>query len=376
MFRWILFLCLLSVAAPIARAQRPAASLLQAVYAAQRQLRSASYTLLRTDTLVTGQTRQLQGRVQLRALPADTLLGFAFWAQQQDWPEQVGYDGHQGYRLDTAARTYRRLTRPAAIRNLTSEGGGRLLVPDLVRLDTSQVVRWEFRQDAARYYLTLHYPDLPAYDVRQRRKVVTLSRATLLPVVVEHRQQTLGQVQCLRYDIRNLRLNDSAADQYLWDLPFLASYRLLEATPVAGAARPGLLGQVAPPVRLTTLAGDSVKSAAWAGQVVLLDFWELWCGPCQEAWPAVAQLARRYASQGLLVYGLTHDPAAGQALQRWQATHADTFPSLRGTAQSRQAYQLSAVPLYVLLDRQGRVCFRQEGFSPALETAIQQALRP
>lgn len=375
MIRWMLFFCFLGAAAPSAQAQRPPAALLQAIYAAQRQVRSASYALVRTDTLVTGHTRQLRGRVQLRTLAADTLLGFAFWARRPDWLEQVVYDGRYAYRLDTVARTYRQLARPGNIRYLAGEGGVGLLVPDLVCLDTSQVARWEFRQDAARYYLTLHYPDLPAYDVRQRRKVVTVDRATRLPLAVERRQQTLGQVQCLRYAISNLRLNDPAADQYLKEPPFLATYRPLDAAPVA-IVSPKPVGQVAPPVRLTTLAGDSITSAAWAGHVVLLDFWELWCGPCQEAWPAVTQLARRYASQGLLVFGLTHDKAASPALRRWQALHTGSFPSLRGTAQSRQAYQLSAVPLYVLLDRQGRVCFRQEGYSPALEVAIQQALRP
>jgi|GEM_PF-2653762 len=376
MLRWFSILCLLSCVLLTAQAQRPATALLQAVYAAQQQLHSASYTLHRTDTLVTGQTRQLRGCVRMRRLPADSLLGFAFWAQQLDWSEQLAYDGHQGYRLDSATRTYRCLTRPAAIRNLLSEGGGRLLVPDLMHLDTSQVTRWEFRQDAAYYYLTLHYPDLPVYDVRQRRKVVTLARATLLPVAVERRQQTLGQVQCLRYELSELLPNDPVADQYLRQLPFRSTYHLLDAGSVAIAAQPKPLGQVAPPLRLATLDGDSITPAAWAGHVVLLDFWELWCGPCQEAWPVVEQLRQRYAAQGLLVYGITHDAVLSGALQRWQAAHSTTFPSLRGTAQSRQAYQLAAVPLYILLDRQGRICFRQEGFSQALDEAIQQALRP
>jgi thiol-disulfide isomerase/thioredoxin len=357
-------------------AQRPPTALLQAVYTAQQQLHQASYHLRRTDTLVSGQARQFQGKVRLQVLAADSLFGFAFWAEQANMASQQVYDGQHGYEVDSAAHTYRRLTRPAAIQGLASQGGGRLLVPDLVHLDTSQVVRWEYRQDAAYYYLTLHYADLPIYDVRHRCKVVTLARATFLPVAVERRQQTLGQVQCLRYELSELRVNDQALVFPVSKLSFVASYRLLEAPrvvsqPVYSSGLP-----VAPALHLATLGGDTVTSAAWRGQVVLLDFWELWCGPCQEAWPAIEGLRQRYAAQGLLVYGITHEATAGLALQRWLAAHDGSFPSLRGTPQSRQTYQLSAVPLYVLIDRQGRICHRQEGYSSTLEAAIQQALQP
>lgn len=374
MRRFLALLGLLGSCSLSGWAQRPPAALLRAIYATQQQLRGASYHLHRTDTLVNGQTRQLRGHVQLRALPQDTLFGFAFQAKQADLAQQVGYDGHQGYEVDTSAHTYRLFRRSAAIRHLAQQGGGRLLVPDLVRLDTSQVVRWEFRQDAARYYLTLHYADLPAEDVRQRRKVVTLARATLLVVAVERRQKTWGQVQCLRYELTGLRLHDQAAIFFAEELPVASSYRLLD-TPASPTARP-LVGAAAPGLALPTLSGDTVTSAAWRGHVVLLDFWELWCGPCLEAWPAVERLRQRYTAQGLLVYGLTHEAVAGAALQRWLSAHHNSFPSLRGTPASRQAYQLSTIPLYVLIDRQGRICYRQEGYSSALEVAVQQALQP
>lgn len=376
MRRFFLLLGLLGSLSLSCRGQRPPAALLRAVYATQQQLRQASYQLQRTDTLVSGQTRQFRGQVRLQVLSADSLFGFAFWAQQADQAQQQVYDGQYGYEVDSAAHTYRRLTRPAGIRGLASQDGGRLLVADLVHLDTSQVVRWEFRQDAAHDYLTLHYADLPTYDVRHRRKVVTLARATHLLVAVERRQQTLGQVQCLRYELSELRVNGEAVVFPVGKLPFLASYRRLEVPSISSQPAYSPVGPAAPALRLATLSGDTLTSAAWRGHVVLLDFWELWCGPCLEAWPAIEGLRQRYAAQGLLVYGITHEATTGTALQRWLAAHAESFPNLRGTWQSRQAYQLSAVPLYVLLDRQGRICHRQEGYSPSLEAAIQQALQP
>jgi hypothetical protein len=47
---------------------------------------------------------------------------------------------------------------------------------------------------------------------------------------------------------------------------------------------------------------------------------------------------------------------------------------LLGNEQLKEAYVVNALPLYVLIDKEGRITFVSEGFSNELEAAIQKVL--
>jgi hypothetical protein len=51
-----------------------------------------------------------------------------------------------------------------------------------------------------------------------------------------------------------------------------------------------------------------------------------------------------------------------------------TFPMLIGNTQMKKDYKLNAVPLYVLVDRSGKIVFIQEGYSETLEKEVEKAL--
>src|SRR3954467_9253258 len=46
------------------------------------------------------------------------------------------------------------------------------------------------------------------------------------------------------------------------------------------------------------------------GQVILLDFWASWCGPCKISFPAMEELSKKYSSQGLTVIAVSVDEKA------------------------------------------------------------------
>src|SRR5204863_7644953 len=43
------------------------------------------------------------------------------------------------------------------------------------------------------------------------------------------------------------------------------------------------------------------------GQVILLDFWASWCGPCKVSFPAMEELTKKYAGQGLTIVAVSVD---------------------------------------------------------------------
>jgi len=75
----------------------------------------------------------------------------------------------------------------------------------------------------------------------------------------------------------------------------------------AASANSLVVGQPAPPIRLTTLNGKSIATQDLKGKVVIVTFWATWCGPCREELPLLSRYAQRHAGDGLVVLGFSLD---------------------------------------------------------------------
>jgi thiol-disulfide isomerase/thioredoxin len=347
-----------------ASAQTPA-GIIREVKKAQAGVKWIAYTMQRTDTLVTGDVRSMAGNVIMK--PDNNVLGFLFHAQMDGLDEEKIYDGNMGYIIGRNERTYS--SSPNNIRYLIDAGGsGWLVLPDLVKIDTSRAIAFNLLQDSAYYFLKMRYADYKPEDVINRYKILTISRKMLLPVAMRSHQETLGSVQDLYYHINDMHINDPSFS-YDFSLPFLKDYqREIDRK----AAVPPVFGlKNAPPFTLNSFADSTVQLADYKGKVVLLDFWEVWCGPCMAAMPKVQHLY----DKGLQVLGIINDTRQLEAAKRMVKSRHYSFPMLVGNEQLKKDYQLDgSVPLYILLDRTGKIVFISPGYSGEMEAAIEQAI--
>jgi thiol-disulfide isomerase/thioredoxin len=131
--------------------------------------------------------------------------------------------------------------------------------------------------------------------------------------------------------------------------------------PIALAPRPnlgewqrkGLLGKQAPDFTPKVLAGPPSPSlAALRGEVVLLDFFASWCGPCMRSIPGLNALHQRYAGRGLRVVGVSAETPdlIGKVVREHNPTY--TVAQDAGEIGTR-AYRIHAFPTLLLIDRKG-----------------------
>ena len=132
-------------------------------------------------------------------------------------------------------------------------------------------------------------------------------------------------------------------------------------------------GEPAPDFALPALDGTEVSLADYRGQVVLVDFWATWCGPCIEELPHIENFHRQYADSGLRVLALSTD-MDDDAVQPFIDENDYTFTVLHADDAVQRAYGVTGIPVVYLVDRQGRVRWHRVGFRPGGEEDIGREL--
>lgn len=135
------------------------------------------------------------------------------------------------------------------------------------------------------------------------------------------------------------------------------------------------IGQAAPDFTLPDLSGQSVSLQDYSGQVVLINFWASWCGPCREEMPLLEQLSQRYGPMGFTMLGVNVEEDSSLADRFLQGTPVK-FPILydRENAVS-ELYDVIAMPTTVLVDRQGNIRFVHHGYEAGNENEYQDQIR-
>jgi peroxiredoxin len=132
-------------------------------------------------------------------------------------------------------------------------------------------------------------------------------------------------------------------------------------------ASSGLAGQPAPDFALKSSSGQNMRLSEYRGDVVMINFWATWCGPCRQEMPLLDELYSRYERVGFNLLGVNIDDDSNRAMEMINELGV-SFPVLfDATKEVSRLYQVDAMPVTVIVDREGNVRHVHQGYKPGYE---------
>jgi thiol-disulfide isomerase/thioredoxin len=134
--------------------------------------------------------------------------------------------------------------------------------------------------------------------------------------------------------------------------------------------------RVMPELVMAQLDGGTWRMVDHRGQVVLVNYWATWCGPCWEETPGLIRLSQDLGPKGLAVVGVALDEGGKEKVRKFVEEFRVPYPVALPERMSQMAYGLEGVPTTILVDRQGRVAktyvgaVRQRDFETDVEVLL------
>ncbi len=130
---------------------------------------------------------------------------------------------------------------------------------------------------------------------------------------------------------------------------------------------------------LSDQQGTNLNLAEQRGEIILINFWASWCGPCRKEMPVLQKLQDKYQDLGVQVWGVNveqENQAGKDFLADLDLSFSIFFDQ---TNTLSKTYQVEAMPTTVMIDRNGKVRFvfqgYQDGYEQKYAAAIKQLIR-
>lgn len=141
-----------------------------------------------------------------------------------------------------------------------------------------------------------------------------------------------------------------------------------------------------PDFTLESSAGNNIRLEELRGQVVMLNFWATWCGPCRQEMPALEDLYQRYNKAGFTILGINVENSTVAAkrseIEKFVNEKQLTFPILydnqkqvTGVLEKQFLKKNMGMPTTVFLDRSGNARFLHEAYKPGDEAKYKKMIK-
>jgi peroxiredoxin len=314
--------------------------------------------------------------------------------------EQVTIDRLKKERLLTLPRMQRDNPPTQLIRAVNGDYlRGRLVLMDdkELRVEVRLEIRTVLRSDVARI-IWLHPDELdpdakPARETQEATRVQVLpsdgNRLTFLADKLEG--STLSGKSALlgncRVDLKEIdqllvggAIEESAATLAFHQWKLTPALEPLAAPDGEGNDGDGLqsvlVGKPAPEFELELLDGTKFRLSRERGNIVVLDFWASWCGPCLQTMPQVESVTREFSGTGVKLIAVNQQEMPDRIRDVVERLDLKAAVALDSEGLIGERYGAITIPLTVIIDRDGNVARVFSGggatFGERLRTALGQ----
>ncbi len=121
------------------------------------------------------------------------------------------------------------------------------------------------------------------------------------------------------------------------------------------------VGMVAPGFVGKDAAGKEIRLSQFRGQVVVLNFWGFWCGPCRSMIPHEREMVKRFADKPFTLLGIMSDKsrsAMKKALDDEKIAWPNIYDGPRGEGEIATRWNVQTMPMIYILDQAGKIRYR------------------
>jgi thiol-disulfide isomerase/thioredoxin len=136
-----------------------------------------------------------------------------------------------------------------------------------------------------------------------------------------------------------------------------------------------LVGKAAPDISLKLLEKGEFRLKDHRDKnIVMLDFWATWCGPCVQELPILSEVAEAYKNKGVAFVAVNLNETPEQIKKFQESKKLKFTVALDTDGAVGTAYGANAIPLLVLVDKKGTVQSVHVGYNPAIKATLSKEL--
>lgn len=325
---------------------------------------------------------QSSGKVWLQIVPDDTIFGCRFHVEGRDKHGEYDYyyDGLRSYEIRhlkkeiTIFNPYEFANtpnNPAKARTALTPFVDLLIDKNIMNTLQKNNPKKTLREDneSEGWLISFEYPqDELGQSLTQK---LFIDKSTLSIRRIEKRVLWRGMTTSINIAIENYEINNKENSALVsltrkyedYTKEVFKGHRTTDISPVSD-----LDGEEAPDFEYTSFDGEKVSLSRMKGKIILLDFWESWCGYCILVLPKINELLKEYKNKGFIIIGITTENR--EQIEKLIKSNQLNYINIFADKSILKKYKVTARPTYYLIDKNGIIIKTSYGDLKKIESAV------